>query len=94
MMNNITPTLDKTTSVLDEVKAIIAQTLGIQDRVHRLSVDSRLLGDIPELDSFGVLELAAALEKRFGFEIHDSAFTAEVFETVGTLAEFVQRNRG
>jgi acyl carrier protein len=81
------------TSTLDEVKDVIAQTLGIHDRVGMLSVDSQLFGSIPELDSFGVLELAAALEARFGFEIDDSAFTADIFETVGTLAEFVERNQ-
>jgi acyl carrier protein len=82
------------TSTVDEVKEVIAQTLGIHDRASTLSADSQLFGNIPELDSFGVLELAAALEARFGFQIDDSAFTAEIFETVGTLAEFVEQNRG
>jgi acyl carrier protein len=82
------------TSTVDEVKEVIAQTLGIRDRASALSADSQLFGNIPELDSFGVLELAAALETHFGFEIDDSAFTAEIFETVGTLAEFVEQNRG
>ena len=48
---------------------------------------------MPELDSLAVVELATSLEEQFGFEIDDSDFTGEVFETVGTLAEFVEKNR-
>jgi acyl carrier protein len=40
-----------------------------------------------------VVSLAMALETRFGFEIDDSEFTADVFETVGSLAGYVDRNR-
>jgi acyl carrier protein len=79
---------------LDEVKEVIVETLGIYDRAGMLFVDGGLFGSIPELDSFGVLELAAALETRFGFQMDDTAFTAEIFETVGALAEFVEQNRG
>ena len=39
-----------------------------------------------------MLSLAAALEARFGFQIDDSDFTGEVFETVGSLAQFVDRS--
>ena len=85
---------DSPTSTVDEVRDVIAQTLGIHDRIGMLSVDSPLFGSIPELDSFGVLELAAALEARFGFAMDESAFTADIFETVGTLAEFVERTQG
>jgi acyl carrier protein len=47
---------------------------------------------MPELDSMAVVALAVALEKEFGFEINDEDFTGEVFETIGTLAEFVEEN--
>jgi acyl carrier protein len=48
---------------------------------------------LPELDSFAVLSLAAALESRFGIHIDDEDFSAELFETVGSLAAFVDRHR-
>ncbi len=38
-----------------------------------------------------VVELAAALEDRFGLVIDDEEFTGEIFETVGSLADFVDR---
>ena len=41
-----------------------------------------------------MVELATSLEEQFGFKIDDSDFTGEVFETVGTLAEFVRKNSG
>ena len=81
-------------STLEDVKAVIVRTLGIEDRAGTLNASTPLLGSIPELDSIAVLELATSLEQRFGFEIDDSDFTGEVFETIGTLAEFVKKNRG
>jgi acyl carrier protein len=44
---------------------------------------------MPELDSFAVVELLGSLEEKFGFEIDGSEFSGEIFETVGSLAEFV-----
>lgn len=71
------------------VVEVLARTLGIQDRATTLTRDTGLFGELPELDSLGVVELAAALEDRFGIEIDDEDFTGEVFETVGTLSDFV-----
>jgi acyl carrier protein len=80
-------------STLNEVKSLIAETLGIQDRARVLDASTPLFGSMPELDSLAVVELAAALEERFGFEIGEGELTAETFETIGTLAAFVERNR-
>ncbi|KQV70288.1 phosphopantetheine-binding protein [Rhizobium sp. Root1220] len=80
-------------STLEAVKDVIVETLGIEDRARIEGAATPLFGSIPELDSFAVLSLAAALETRFGFQIDDSEFTGAVFETVGSLAMFVDRNR-
>ena len=85
--------MDKTTSTLDEVKALVAETLGIEDRLDSMDASTRLLGELPELDSMAVVEIAAEIEDRFGFAIDDADFTADVFETFGTLAAFVDANR-
>lgn len=79
-------------STFEAVKDVIMETLGIEDRDRIETASTPLLGNIPELDSFAVLSLAAALEERFGFQIDDSDFTGEVFETVGSLAQFVDRS--
>lgn len=79
--------------LLQEVQEIIVNTLGIEDRAASLSASTPLFGSIPELDSLTVVELAIALETRFGFEVEDSELTAEVFETVGSLADYVRTRR-
>lgn len=85
--------MDKTTSTLGEVKALVAETLGIEDRLDSMDASTGLLGQLPELDSMAVVMIATEIENRFGFEIDNSDFTAEVFETLGTLAAFVDANR-
>ena len=81
------------TSSLDDVKSLLVETLGIEDRANTITSSTALFGSMPELDSLAVVELAQALEDHFGFVIDDSEFTGDTFETVGTLAEFVERKR-
>jgi acyl carrier protein len=81
-------------STLEAVKAVIVKTLGIEDRAATLNASTPLFGGMPELDSLAVVELATSLEEQFGFEIDGSEFTGEIFETVGTLAEFVEKKTG
>ena len=59
--------MDTTTSTFDEVKALVAETLGIMDRLHSLDASTRLIGSLPELDSLAVAELTAEIEDRFDF---------------------------
>ncbi|WP_166389570.1 acyl carrier protein [Nocardioides ochotonae] len=72
-----------------QVRAVLARTLGIEDREEALGPDTALLGELPELDSLAVVELASALEEHFDIVIDDEDFTGEVFETLGSLAAFV-----
>ena len=76
---------------LDAVRDVVVDTLGIQDRRRLLDAKTTLFGSLPELDSYGVLTLAMALETRFAFQIDDSEFSADVFETLGSLADFVDQ---
>jgi acyl carrier protein len=77
---------------LDGVKAVLIMTLGIEDRASTLAPETQLFGAIPELDSLAVVEVITALEERFGFQIDDDEFSGEVFETIGSLAAFVQQH--
>jgi acyl carrier protein len=77
------------TTTLQDVKAVLVDVLGIGDRAESLGASTPLLGSLPELDSMAVMELVAALEQRFGVTIDDDDVTAEVFETLGTLAALV-----
>lgn len=85
--------MDTAISTFDEVRDVLLRTLGIDDPGRIADASTPLFGSMPELDSFAVVSLAMALESRFGFEIDDSDFTADVFETVGSLAGYVDRNR-
>ncbi|MGF1663435.1 MAG: acyl carrier protein [Kineosporiaceae bacterium] len=82
--------MDATATTLDEVRDVVVETLGLHDRAGGLDAATGLLGELPELDSLGVVQLITALEDRFGFE---ADVTAEVFETLGSLAGFVEANR-
>lgn len=81
------------TSTLDEVKSLIGETLGIADRLDSMDASTKLLGSLPELDSLAVAELLAAIEERFGFEVDSADITVDIFETVGTLAVYVDKHR-
>jgi acyl carrier protein len=81
------------TENLDEVRTVLVSILGIEDRAAGLDASTPLLGSLPELDSMAVLELVTAIEGRFGIRIDDDDVTAEMFETLGSLAAFVEARR-
>jgi acyl carrier protein len=85
--------MDLTTSTIDDVKAVLVSVLGIEDRVAMIDADTPLLGSLPELDSMAVLELVAALEQRFDLTIDDDEVTAEVFDTLQSLAAMVENKQ-
>ena len=74
---------------LEDVKAALVETLGVEDRAAAIDENAPLLGSLPELDSMAVLQLVLELEERFGIVIEGEDVTAEVFETLATLTEFV-----
>ena len=74
---------------IDAVRSVLIETLELPQSPAELTADTALFGAIPELDSFGVVALVGALEDRFDITIDDDEFGAELFETVGSLAEFV-----
>lgn len=82
-----------TISTLDEVKALVAETLGIVDRLDSMNASTGLFGSLPELDSMTVIELVTAIQEKFGFEVDQASLTMDAFETIGTLAAFVDANR-
>jgi acyl carrier protein len=78
---------------IDAVRAVLIETLELSHSPEALTVDTALFGSLPELDSFGVIALVGALEDRFDITIDDDEFGAELFETVGSLTEFVDSKR-
>jgi acyl carrier protein len=78
-----------TTIDIDAVKAVVVETLGVEDRADAIDASTPLFGALPELDSMAVLELVLELEQRFDIEIDGEDVTAEAFETLASLAAFV-----
>ena len=89
----MTTTAGPTAASLPEVTEVVVETLGIQDRASTLDAGTELFGAMPELDSLAVLELVSALEDRFGIVVEDEEFGGEIFETLGSLATFVDDKR-
>lgn len=76
--------------VFSAVRDVLGNALQLGERTAVLREDSGLLGVLPELDSMSVVTLIVALEERFDFSIEDDELEAEVFETLGSLVEFVE----
>jgi acyl carrier protein len=76
---------------LEEVKNIVADVLSLGDARNTMDANSGLLGSIPELDSMAVVTLITALEEHFGIVVEDDEIGASTFETLGSLASFVQQ---
>lgn len=83
-----------TAVTVEDVKTILVETLGLEDRAEDLDATSPLFGSLPELDSMAVLELMLELEQRFGIEVDGEDMTADVFETLASLTAFVDSKLG
>ncbi len=78
-----------------EMKKLIVEALMLDHvKAEEIDTDGALFGDGLGLDSVDALELAMAIERRFGVRIKaKDEGTREVFRSVRTLAEHVRRER-
>jgi acyl carrier protein len=74
---------------LEEIKSIIGEVLQVSGSIEGLGTDATLLGGIPEFDSMAVVSILTAIEENYGVIIDDDEISAEQFETIGSLLEFV-----
>lgn len=81
-------------AVIDEVKEVVGEVLQLGDRAQAFDASTLLFGSIPELDSMAVVSLITALEERFDFVVEDDEITAEAFESLGNLADFIEQKLG
>ena len=79
---------------VEDVASVLADALSLgKDVAADLSRETLLFGSLPELDSMAVATVLTALEDRFGILIDDDEVTGELFESVGSLADFVSAKR-
>lgn len=82
--------MELSTVALADVKDVVVQTLGVEDRADAIDADTPLFGTLPELDSMAVLELVLELEQRFGIVLEGEDVTADAFETLTNLTAVVE----
>jgi acyl carrier protein len=74
---------------VEEIRQLLGDVLQLGSRSAELKAETALLGNLPELDSMAVVSVITALEERFGIVVEDDDISAETFETLGKLTDFV-----
>lgn len=82
---------DSQQKLLEQVKDVLIDTLGLQDRAATIGPETRLFGSLPELDSLAVAELLVELESRLGIDVPETEVSAEDFQTLASLTDFVAK---
>ena len=81
-------------SELLTVAKILGQALQLGTRADSLTMNSPLLGAVPEFDSMAVVAILNAIEEHYGFVVEDDEIFAETFSSVGSLVRFVEQKLG
>lgn len=76
--------------MLEEVRAILGESLQLGPRAQQLQPQTPLLGNLPELDSLAVVNVITAIEEHYGVVIDDDELSAEIFQDLGSLTAFVE----
>ena len=81
-------------ALTQELKEKIIAQLNLEDiTIDDLQDDTPLFGDGLGLDSIDALELIVLLDKSYGIKLADPKEGRKVFETVQTMADFIEANR-
>jgi len=75
--------------VSNRVKQLLIDGLSLDITPANMPEDMLLLGDLPEFDSMAIVSIITEIEENFGFMAEDDELSAEVFESVATLVDFV-----
>ncbi len=75
-----------------EIKALLIEALDLRSKKPEdIGDDLPLFGDGLKLDSLDALQLAVALEERYGLEVPEGEDGRRIFTSVATLADAVSR---
>ena len=77
--------------VNEGIKAILIEVLGVDPGKLKIDRDTRLLGSLPEFDSMAVVSVLTAIEDHFSIAVNDDEVDGSIFETVGSLCQFVEK---
>lgn len=77
-----------------ELKKQIIEVLNLEEMTpDDIETDTPLFGEGLGLDSIDALELIVLLEKKYGIKLASPAEGKAIFKSVGTIADFVNKNR-
>ena len=75
------------------VKEVIVRALDLQVDPEEIPDDEVIFAGGIGADSTATLEVIFAIEEEFGIEVDDEDLRVELFDSVGTLAEYVKRKQ-
>ncbi len=78
-------------AIREKLKKILVEELNLEDMtVEDIKNSTPLFGEGLGLDSLDAVELVVLIQKHFGIEIQDMEEGREAFESVETLAGFIE----
>ena len=75
-------------------REILRSNLQLGARADGMDRNTALMGSLPEFNSLTVVGLIADIEEQTGNAVDDDEISAEIFETVGTFADFIASKIG
>lgn len=78
----------------EQLKAQIIEQLNLEDvKPEDIGDDEPLFGEGLGLDSIDALEFIVLLEQHYGIRIADPSQGRDIFHSVNSLADFIEKNR-
>ncbi|MGB7405023.1 MAG: phosphopantetheine-binding protein [Pacificimonas sp.] len=91
MIATTQPAQPATIDIDAEVRSVLKDVLSLDEATTAdMEADTPLFGALPELDSMAVAGLLTELEDRLDILIDDDEVDGELFETFGSLADFIR----
>lgn len=80
--------------LIDQLKSQIIEALNLEDMTAQdIDAEAPLFGDGLGLDSIDALELIVLLEREYGIKLTNPAEGKQIFKSIATIADFVDKNR-
>ena len=81
-------------ALIDQLKGEIIEQLNLEDlKKEDIDADAPLFGEGLGLDSIDALELIVLLEKNYGIKVANPADGKKIFQSIRTMAQYIQDNK-